>query len=154
MQIRNPGEKLYRKSYFRRFGRFGRFRRYRRYRRYEQDVTDVTDVTYETSEDTFHIQFFTRIPNLQSVLHDSFILVSFFSSRGFTMCMHRHPPPRSSHLDGAFTAHQRIGVTRDLQLRLRPHPAYTPCECGGMRRRWPRLCWRLMEPPTTFGPAL
>ena len=144
MQIRNPGEKLYRKSIFR------RFRRFRRYRRYEKDVTDVTDVTYETSEVTFPIQFFTRIPNLQSVLHDSFILVSFFSSRGFTMCMHRHPPPRSSHLDGGFTAHQCIGMTRDLQLRTRPHPVCKPCECGGMWRRWPRLRCSLTKPPDTF----
>ena len=40
-----------------------------------QDVKDVTDVTCETSEDTFPIQFFTRIPNLPSVLHDSFTLI-------------------------------------------------------------------------------
>ena len=42
-----------------------------------QDVTDVTDVTFETSEDTFPIQFFTRIPNLPLVLHDSFTLILY-----------------------------------------------------------------------------
>ena len=42
-----------------------------------QDVTDVTDVTCETSEDTFPIQFFTRIPNLPLVLHDSFTLILY-----------------------------------------------------------------------------
>ena len=42
-----------------------------------QDVTDVTDVTCETSEDTFPIQFFTRIPNLPLVLHDSFTLTLY-----------------------------------------------------------------------------
>ena len=62
LQIRNPGEKLYRKSYFR------RFRRYVRYGRYEQDVTDVTDVTCETSEVTFTIQFFTRIQDSESAI--------------------------------------------------------------------------------------
>ena len=41
------------------------------------DVTDVTDVTCETSEDTFPIQFFTRIPNLPLVLHDSFTLILY-----------------------------------------------------------------------------
>ena len=59
-----------------------------------------------------------------------------------------------SHFQGAFTAHQCIGMPRDLQLPTRPHPVCKPCECGGMWRRCPRLRWPLTKPHGRIAPAM
>ena len=77
MQIRNPGEKLYRKSYSDVSDVSDVTDVTDVTNKMLQNVTDVTDVTFETSEDTFPIQFFTRIPNLPLVLHDSFTLILY-----------------------------------------------------------------------------
>ena len=124
------------------------------------DVTDVTDVTNKMSQ-TLHALHMKRLK----------ILFIYSFSPGFRICNQfcmipsswyrisvpgvspcactGTPPPRSSHLDGAFTAHQCIGVTRELPSTRRPHPACTPCECGGMRRRW-----SLMKPHRRIAPAM